>query len=317
MKIFFSSKCLEYSQPGHPESPERVKSTYHYLKDKGFEFIEPSPCKDEDILLAHSPKLFEEVKGERLFDPDTPSFPGIFEHARLAAGSATEAAMMCLKGEKTFSLMRPPGHHATKNRLGGFCYFNNIAIASLKVKELVEASLFASPPQRIRRVGSEPAYRQTGQTSLTRDPPRAGKTAIIDFDCHHGNGTEDIFSGKKDFLYLSLHQSPLYPGTGLRSRGNCLNYPIDSDTNPEQYLAILSKGLEHVKKFNPDLLAVSAGFDSYRLDPITSLSLEKHTYKEIGEMLSSLNKPLFAVLEGGYSRDIPECIYQFLTGLDE
>lgn len=291
MKIFFSSKCLEYSQPGHPESPERVKSTYHYLKDKGFEFIEPSPCKDEDILLAHSSKLFEELKGERFFDPDTPSFPGIFEHARLAAGSATEAAMMCLKGEKTFSLMRPPGHHATRNRLGGFCYFNNIAIASLKVKEQVEAGLRA-------------------------DPPRAGKTAIIDFDCHHGNGTEDIFSGKKDFLYLSLHQSPLYPGTGLRSRGNCLNYPIDSDTNPEQYLAILSEGLEHVKKFNPDLLAVSAGFDSYRLDPITSLSLEKHTYKEIGEMLSSLNKPLFAVLEGGYSRDIPECIYQFLTGLE-
>lgn len=280
MKIFFSSKCLEYSQPGHPESSERVKSTYHYLKDKGFEFIEPSPCKDEDILLAHSSKLFEELKGERFFDPDTPSFPGIFEHARLAAGSATEAAMMCLKGEKTFSLMRPPGHHATKNRLGGFCYFNNIAIASLKVKS------------------------------------STGKTAIIDFDCHHGNGTEDIFSGKKDFLYLSLHQSPLYPGTGLRSRGNCLNYPIDSDTNPEQYLAILSEGLEHVKKFNPDLLAVSAGFDSYRLDPITSLSLEKHTYKEIGEMLSSLNKPLFAVLEGGYSRDIPECIYQFLTGLE-
>jgi len=279
MKIFFSSKCLEYSQPGHPESPERVKSTYHYLKEKGFEFIAPNPCKDEEILLAHSPKLLDEVKGERFFDPDTPSFSGIFEHARLAAGSATEAAMMCLKGEKTFSLMRPPGHHATRSRLGGFCYFNNIAIASLKVKN------------------------------------STGKIAIIDFDCHHGNGTEDIFSGKKDFLYLSLHQSPLYPGTGLRSRGNCLNYPIDSDTNPEQYLATLSEGLNHVKKFNPDLLAVSAGFDSYRLDPITSLSLEKHTYKEIGKMLSSLNKPLFAVLEGGYSRDIPECIYQFLTGL--
>lgn len=280
MKIFFSSKCLEYSQPGHPESPERVKSTYYYLKEKGFEFIEPSTCKDDDILLAHSSNLLDKVKGERFFDPDTPSFPGIFEHARLAAGSATEAAMMCLKGEKTFSLMRPPGHHATRNRLGGFCYFNNIAIASLKVKS------------------------------------STGKTAIIDFDCHHGNGTEDIISGKKDFLFLSLHQSPLYPGTGLRSRGNCLNYPIDSDTNPEQYLAILSEGLAHVKKFNPDLLAVSAGFDSYRLDPITGLSLEKHTYKEIGEMLSSLNKPLFAVLEGGYSRDIPECIYQFLTGLE-
>ena len=166
MKIFFSSKCLEYSQPWHPESPERVNSAYQYLKKKGFEFIEPIPCEDEDILLAHTSRLFDEVKGEKFFEPDTPALSGIFEYARLAAGSAINAAELCLKGEKTFSLMRPPGHHATRNRLGGFCYFNNIAIASLKVRQA------------------------------------AGKIAIIDFDCHHGNGTEDIFLGKKDFLYL-------------------------------------------------------------------------------------------------------------------
>ena len=277
MKIFFSKKCLEYSQPGHPESPERVNSTYRYLKEKGFEFIEPAPCQDEDILLAHSQKLLDTVKGERFFDLDTPALPGIFEHARLAAGSAINAAGLCLKGEKTFSLMRPPGHHATRNSLGGFCYFNNIAIASLKAK--------------------------------------AGKTAIIDFDCHHGNGTEDIFLGKKDFLYLSLHQSPLYPGTGLKSRENCINYPLPAGTSPEEYLSALSEGLKKVKQFNPDLLAISAGFDSYKLDPITSFSLEKETYMDIGKMLSSLNKPLFAVLEGGYSKDIPECIYKFLAGL--
>lgn len=281
MKIFFSSKCLGYSQPGHPESPERVSSTFHYLKEKGLELIEPSECKDEDILLAHTPELLERVKSERFFDMDTPALPGIFEHAKLAAGSAINAAMMCLEGEKTFSLMRPPGHHATKNNLGGFCYFNNIAIASLKVKENI------------------------------------GKIAIIDFDCHHGNGTEDIFLGKKDFLYLSLHQSPLYPGTGLKSRDNCINYPISYDASPEQYLSLLSDGLTKVTEFNPDLLAVSAGFDSYKLDPITNLSLEQETYKTIGEMLSKLNKPLFSVLEGGYSRDIPECIHQFLTGLEE
>jgi acetoin utilization deacetylase AcuC-like enzyme len=180
----------------------------------------------------------------------------------------------------TFSLMRPPGHHATQNILGGFCYFNNIAIASLKLKE------------------------------------SAGKVAIIDFDCHHGNGTEDIFFGKKDFLYLSLHQSPLYPGTGTESRGNCLNYPVAPRTSPEKYLSILEKGLNQVKEFEPGLLAVSAGFDSYVLDPITSLSLEKITYRKIGSMLARLGKPLFSVLEGGYSRDIPECIEQFLIGLD-
>lgn len=292
MKIFFSSKCLEYSQPWHPESPERVRSAYLYLKEKGFEFIEPAPCEDEDILLAHTPELLNEVKAGGFFDPDTPALPGIFEYARLAAGSAINAAGLCLKGEKTFSLMRPPGHHATRNGLGGFCYFNNIAIASLRVKEKVEAT-------------------------LRGDPLRAEKIAIIDFDCHHGNGTEDIFLGKEDFLYLSLHQSPLYPGTGLRNRGNCINYPLSADTSPDKYLAVFEEGLEQVEKFSPDVLAVSAGFDSYKLDPITSLSLEKETYREIGRMLSNLGKPLFAVLEGGYSKDIPECIYQFLVGLEE
>lgn len=285
MKIFFSKKCLKYSQPGHPESPERVNSTYYYLKEKGFEFIEPVQCKDKDILLAHTQKLLDEVKGESFFDADTPALPGIFEHARLAAGSAINAAQRCSKGKKTFSLMRPPGHHVTRNSLGGFCYFNNVAIAVLKIKE------------------------QVG------DPPGVGKIAIVDFDCHHGNGTEDIFLGKKDFLYLSLHQSPQYPGTGLRSRENCINYPLDANTSPEKYLSVLDEGLKHIEQFNPDLLAISAGFDSYRLDPITSFSLEKETYMDIGKMLASLNKPMFAVLEGGYSKDIPECIYQFLTGL--
>ncbi|RJQ56747.1 MAG: histone deacetylase family protein [Nitrospiraceae bacterium] len=282
MKIFYSPKCLEYSSPGHPESPVRVSATYNYLKEKGFEFMGPHPCADGDILLAHTPELLESVKREKFFDPDTPVFPGIFEIARLAAGSAVDAAMHCLTtGEKAFSLMRPPGHHATKNNLGGFCYFNNIAIASLKAK---------------------------GKT---------GKTAIVDFDCHHGNGTEDILLGKKDFLYLSLHQSPLYPGTGLKSRGNCVNYPLPARTTPEEYLSALEQGLKSVEEFNPDLLAVSAGFDTYKLDPITNLSLEQETYREIGRMLAAFRKPVFAVLEGGYSEDLPECVYRFLTGLEE
>ncbi|MBI5196666.1 MAG: histone deacetylase [Nitrospirae bacterium] len=287
MKILFSKKCAEYSQPGHPESPARVISAYNYLKNKSSQFtvhsslfIEPAPCKDKDILLAHTPRLLEEVKKGGFFDMDTPALPDIFEYAKLSAGGAIEAAMLALKNEKAFSLMRPPGHHATKNHLGGFCYFNNIAIASLKA------------------MGS------------------VGKIAIVDFDCHHGNGTEDIFLGKKDFLYLSLHQSPLYPGTGLSSRGNCINYPLPANTLPAEYLSALGKGLKQVAEFNPDLLAVSAGFDTYKLDPITSILLEKDTYKEIGRMLSSLGKPMFAVLEGGYSRDLPECIYQFLTGME-
>lgn len=280
MKIFFSQRCLKYFQIGHPESPERVQSTYRFLKEKGFEFIEPRPCSDEDILLAHSKRLLIDVKSGEFFDLDTPALPDIFEYARLSAGSAIMAAEACLDGEIAFSLMRPPGHHATRERLGGFCYFNNIAIACLKVKD------------------------------------RVGRIAIVDFDCHHGNGTEDIFLGKKNFLYLSLHQSPLYPGTGLRSLDNCINYPLSPDTTSEEYLSVLEEGLVKVKEFTPDLLAISAGFDSYRLDPITNFSLEKETYKVIGSMLSAFNIPTFAVLEGGYSKDLPECVYLFLSGLE-
>jgi len=280
MKIFFSIRCLKYFQIGHPESPERVQSTYLFLKDKGYEFTEPGQCSDEDILLAHSGNLLDEVKSGGFYDLDTPALPGIYEYARLSAGSAIMAAEACLDGERAFSLMRPPGHHATRDTLGGFCYFNNIAIACLKVKG------------------------------------RVGRIAIVDFDCHHGNGTEDIFLGREGFLYVSLHQSPLYPGTGLSSRENCLNYPLSPETTAEDYLRVFEGAMGEVERFNPDLVAVSAGFDSYRLDPLTHLSLEKETYREIGRMLSAMERPIFAVLEGGYSRDLPECVYQFLVGLE-
>lgn len=282
MKIFYSPRCLDYSQPGHPESPVRTRATYEYLEEKGYEFLNPNPCKDDDILRAHTQALLESVKSESFFDLDTPSFPGIYEIAKLSAGSAIDAAMHCLDNdEKTFSLMRPPGHHATKMNLGGFCYFNSIAIAALKAGE------------------------------------KAGKVAIVDFDCHHGNGTEDILLGKKDFLYLSLHQSPLYPGTGQNSRDNCINYPLPSSTTPEQFLRTLENGLNEIEDFRPDLIGISAGFDSYKLDPITNLTLELATYREVGRMLAALKTPTFSVLEGGYSRDLPECIYQFLAGLEE
>jgi acetoin utilization deacetylase AcuC-like enzyme len=281
MKIFYSPRCLEYSQSGHPESPARARYTYEYLEKKGLEFAEPSICTEEDILLAHTPKLLDSVKQGNFFDPDTPAHPGIYDIARLSAGAAIDASLYCLeKGEKAFSLMRPPGHHAARNNLGGFCYFNNIAIASLKAAEKV------------------------------------GKVAVVDFDCHHGNGTEDIFIGNENLLYLSLHQSPLFPGTGLKSRANCINYPLTASTTPEEFLSVFKEGLEKVEEFSPELLAVSAGFDSYKLDPITNLSLELDTYREIGSELAGLKKPAFAVLEGGYSRDLPECVFQFISGLE-
>ena len=253
---------------------------YQYLQEKKFNFITPKPCTDEDILLVHTDKLLKKVKEGKFFDADTPPLPNIYHYATLSAGGAIEAALSSINGEDAFSLMRPPGHHATKDKLGGFCYFNNVAIAVMRAKQKV------------------------------------GKVAIIDLDCHHGNGTEDIMSGKDGVIYVSLHQNPLYPGTGLMSNANCYNYPLDAETDWNVYFTVLDKALKVVKKFNPDLLAISMGFDTYTLDPLTDLSLEKITYNQIAEKIVDLKKPLFAVFEGGYNtEDLPECVYQFLSGL--
>ncbi|OIN96993.1 hypothetical protein AUJ66_04670 [Candidatus Desantisbacteria bacterium CG1_02_38_46] len=270
--IVFSEKCLNYREPGHPESPERVQNSYLFLKQKGFELVEPEPCSKEDLLLVHSQQMVESVK----------NLPGLFEIAKLSAGGAIKACELALKNKISFSLLRPPGHHATKNNVGGFCYFNNIAIAVKK--------------------------------ALGESPERSRKIAIIDIDCHHGNGTEDILLGEEKVLYVSLHQNPLYPGTGLKSYKNCLNFPLPAGTSEKRYLEVLDNALVEVKKFNPSLITVSAGFDTYKLDPITNMELEKESYKKIGERIKNLGKPVFSVLEGGYSEDLPECIYEYLQG---
>lgn len=281
MKIISTLKCTEYNSPGHPESPQRVKDAYNLLKRKGYEIIEPASCSDKDILSVHSINLLESVKNGSFFDPDTPNISGIFDHARLSAGAALEAMQITLKGEKAFSLMRPPGHHATKNRLGGFCYFNNIAIA---VKKNLD---------ELRRV------------------------AILDIDVHHGNGTQDIFQGVLEVLYISLHQSPLFPGTGLNSTGNCLNYIIPAHTKEKEYIAVLKKALERIEDFRPNMLAISAGFDTFAGDPLANIGLDEKSYFKIGEMVADLDVPTFAVLEGGYSENLADCIYEFVQGLDK
>jgi acetoin utilization deacetylase AcuC-like enzyme len=279
MKIVFSPECLEYGGGGHPESPERVKRIYEAIKDK-YEFVRPAPCSDKELELVHSKALIEKVRRQdpSVFDSDTPNYQGIFNYAKLSVGAAIRAMELALKREKAFSLMRPPGHHSGRDFLGGFCYFNNIAIA---VKKALE---------------------------------RVGKAAILDIDCHHGNGTQDIFLGRPGVLYVSIHQSPLYPGTGLRSEGNCINFPIPPHTGEREYLSVLEKAIKQIREFGPEFLGVSAGFDTYRGDPLTQMGLEKESYGRIGEIISGLGLPGFAVLEGGYSREIGECVRNFLNG---
>jgi acetoin utilization deacetylase AcuC-like enzyme len=282
MKIFYSSECLTYNQPGHPESPERIRSTSEFLKEQGFSFVEPQPCEEEDILLVHTNEHLNNIKENHFFDSDTPALPNIFNHALLAAGSAILSAKTAIQEDSAFSLIRPPGHHATRNRIMGFCYLNNIAIAASKY--------------------------------IKNHPEK--KAAILDIDCHHGNGTEDIFLGNPSVLYVSLHQSPLYPGTGRESHDNCLNFPLPSGTSETEYLSTLNSACEKISEFNPSLIGISAGFDTYKGDPLTQFNLDKTTYKKIGEIISNLSKPLFIIMEGGYSRDLPQCVFEFLKGLE-
>ena len=276
MEIIFSKKCLEYESLGHPESPLRVKTSYEYLKEKGFGFLEPEPAKEEDIRIVHTKELIGSVKNLDFFDADTPALAGIFDYACLSAGAAIMAMELSLSGKPAFSLLRPPGHHAGRNFLGGFCYFNNLAVAVQKAILLGK------------------------------------KVAILDIDCHHGNGTQDIFLGRKDALYVSLHQVPLYPGTGLKSDKNCLNYPLKPGTGEKEYLDKLKEAILKIKKFSPDLLGISAGFDTYKDDPLTDIGLEIESYGKIKELIVASNIPYFCVLEGGYSFDLQYCIYEFL-----
>ncbi|MEM3703397.1 MAG: histone deacetylase [Candidatus Bathyarchaeia archaeon] len=259
-KIIFSERCLEYGL-WHVESPARVRKAYEILKKRGYEFIEPEPAREEDLLRVHDEDYIQLLKNGAVEDADTPAYEKIYEYARLSAGGAILAAKV-----NGFSLMRPPGHHAGRSgaALGaytkGFCYVNNVAVA---VKYLDRPAL------------------------------------ILDIDGHHGNGTQEIFQGDPKIFYVSLHRHPHYPGTGYYSEANCLNYPLPADCGEEVYLKTLEGALKRIDVQKIEVIAVSAGFDACFGD-LASLGLTEKTYGDIGRIIASLRKPTFFVLEGGY-----------------
>ena len=277
-KVVYSEKCLGYGT-WHIEGPQRVKVAHDILQEKGYEFVEPTPADDWELLGVHDADYLFNVKKGLVEDSDTPAYDRIFEYARLSAGGALLASKL-----NGFSLMRPPGHHAGRcgAALGstsrGFCYLNNIAIA---VKE-------------------------------------SGKhTLILDIDGHHGNGTQEIFQGDEKVAYVSLHQSPNYPGTGNFTEGNCINFALPSNLGGKQYLETLDKALGMVDLAKFEAVAVSVGFDTHQGD-LATLGLLTKDYFEIGKRVAQLKKPAFFVLEGGYVGEIVGLdIDSFLRGFEE
>ena len=234
------------------------------------------------LLRAHTAAHVEQIKSAASdFDADTAAHPGIYEHAARAAGAAVDVARAALRGQRAFSLMRPPGHHATRDRAMGFCYFSNIAVAALDALE-----------------------------------NGAARVAIWDFDAHHGNGTEDIVANNPRIALASIHQFPGYPGTGTRSFANIHNYPVAPLTPRAEHVAEVRGAFDQLVKSKPDLLLVSAGFDAYAGDPITQMTLEPEDFATFGQWLRETGLPAGAILEGGYSDKLPELIDGFLSSWD-
>ena len=284
MTIITDERCAGYSCLGHPERPLRIIAALELLRNQTelpIEWAEPGQVSDAQILRAHSAEHLVRLNEPEDFDADTPFYENIAGFARASVAAAFDALAAARAGDNVFSLMRPPGHHATRARAMGFCYLNNIAIAALEAAA-------------------------TG----------AKRVAVFDFDVHHGNGTEAILLNRPGVAFFSIHLHPFYPGTGGANVGkNCFNYPVAPDAPRKTYRATLARALDDLKKFRPDLVAVSAGFDAYVRDPLGQSVLVVDDFYWLGQSLCALGVPLFSLLEGGYSSDLPELIFAWLKGV--
>lgn len=282
MHLIYNKIFLKHKTGMHPECPERLAYFNKHLKetklDDGDGYLDLVYDKDYISMIK---KYSENEQG---IDADTYLNKYSYKAACYAVGAAVKSAK-----EGSFSLGRPPGHHATGKKAMGFCLFNNIAIAS----------------QFLANNGK--------------------KVFIIDFDGHHGNGTQDIFYGTDKVLYLSIHQHPAYPGTGLvdeigkgDGKGFTINIPMPPYTGDDLYLKILNKTIPMIKKqYNPDIVAVSAGFDGHHSDPLLQLNLTTNAYYETGKLLSKNFKNIFACLEGGYNLEyLHKNILDFINGIN-
>jgi acetoin utilization deacetylase AcuC-like enzyme len=290
----------------HPERPARLEAIMQRLQDRGLlealTLIAPYPAPLEWIERLHDPqyiKRFEAAckKGQTIFNvPDCGICPDSYEVARLAVGGVFAAVEQVMEGkvQNAFCAVRPPGHHAERAKALGFCFFNNIALGAVYLLE---------------KYGLQ-------------------RVAIIDWDVHHGNGTQHLFEEDPRVFYLSLHQDPFtcYPGTGFatetgkgQGKGFNLNLPLPPGSTDAVYVkALEEQGLPRLREFAPQFVLISAGFDAHADDPLANESLSRQGYLKMGEMLLSLAREtaqgrLISVLEGGYNLAVlADCVEDHL-----
>jgi len=291
MRFGYSETCLAHD-PGerHPESPDRLRSIRRALaKRHGVEYVEGDPADPDAVAAVHTDDHVAAVRdfcadGGGDWDPDTVAVSETYDAALASAGQAVWAAEAALDGadgrQTPFGIGRPPGHHATAEDAMGFCFFNNAAVAA--------------------------------QAALDRG---ADSVAILDWDVHHGNGTQDIFYDRGDVFYASTHEEGLYPGTGDADEtgtgdgaGATLNVPLPAGAGDADYRLVFDDAISPaLRRFDPDLLLVSAGFDAHRHDPISRMHLSTEGYGLLTERLRTVadeaGAALAFVLEGGYGLD--------------
>jgi len=291
--LVYSPIYLEHDMgPGHPESPERLRALMKHLEETGLRErlvdIEPAPASLEWIETVHSSdyvRFVREVceKGGGLLDTgDTVANARSYDVALMAAGGGLAAVDAVMDGrvERAFCAVRPPGHHAERDCAMGFCLFNNVAIAAEYVR---------------KKHGIE-------------------RVLIVDWDVHHGNGTEHSFADSADVAYFSIHQFPHYPGTGAagddgtgEGKGFTVNVPMSAGAGDEEFIAAFNERfLPKAREFKPTFVLISAGFDAHRSDPLSALQVSEDGYREMTRMLCELADEtaggrVVSFLEGGYS----------------
>ena len=290
--FIYSDKYLEHlTGESHPERPDRLNTLISHLKHEGLwdklSHFEPEKVSSELLSSVHTDEYTARVKeacetGKTYVDSlDCAINDKTYEVALLAAGGVVTAVDMITKEQisNAFCAVRPPGHHAERDRSMGFCFFNNVAIGVMHARkyELVRA-------------------------------------AIIDWDVHHGNGSQHIFQSDPNVLYASLHQFPHYPGTGAKNEkgegegyGTTLNFPMEKGAGNREYLDIFKNKIEpEIRKFEPDIIFISAGFDAHRDDPLSNIDLTHDAFREMTLFVREWAEEysagrIVSVLEGGYN----------------